>query len=149
MADEIVHTVSISLLEKFEFRATFDDVAGGAPLLLDEPPPLGQSRGPNAAMLLGLAVANCLAASLAYCLRKARASVADLTATATVRVGRSGGRFRVVGIDVSLAPVLRDQDQQRLARCEAIFEEFCIVTESVRKGIPVDVAVSVAAPALS
>jgi organic hydroperoxide reductase OsmC/OhrA len=146
MAAEIVHTVTVSLVEKFEFLAAFEGIAGGAPMLLDEPPPLGQARGPNAAALLAAAVANCLAASLAYCLRKARATVADLTATATVRVGREGGRFRVVGIDVGLTPVLSEADQGRFARCEAIFEDFCIVTESVRKGIPVNVNVSLAEP---
>jgi hypothetical protein len=47
-------------------------VIGAPPLRIDEPPPLGEERGPDAAALLGAAVGDCVAASLVFCLRKAR-----------------------------------------------------------------------------
>jgi hypothetical protein len=56
------------------------------------------------------------------------------------------GRFRISRIDVELMPEVADGDRARLVRCEQLFEDFCIVTESVRQGIPVNV--SVAEPAL-
>jgi hypothetical protein len=34
-----------------------------------------------------------------------------------------------------------DQTVERLAHCAAQFEDFCVVTDSVRKGIPVSVKV--------
>ena len=34
-----------------------------------------------------------------------------------------------------------DEDTPRLGRCENLFEDFCIVTQSVRRGIPVNVTV--------
>ena len=52
------------------------------------------------------------------------------------------GRFRVSGIDVDLSPKLTVGDAARLARCEALFEDFCVVTQSVREGIDVKVNVS-------
>lgn len=50
-------------------QADFDNPA--LPVLVtDEPPPLGGDAGPNPARLLGTAVANCLAASLLFSMRK-------------------------------------------------------------------------------
>jgi len=53
----------------YAFRVMFDDTAL-APLLADEPAPLDRDRGPNPPRLLLAAVANCLAASLLFALRK-------------------------------------------------------------------------------
>ena len=51
------------------------------------------------------------------------------------------GKLRITGIDVELAPDVADEDTPRLGRCENLFEDFCIVTQSVRRGIPVNVTV--------
>ena len=84
-----------------------------------------------------------LASSFAFCLRKVRLEIADLTVRVTTHVGRNEqGRFRVTGIDVTLAPEIHSQDRARIGRCEDLFENFCIVTESVRRGIPVNVTVT-------
>jgi organic hydroperoxide reductase OsmC/OhrA len=130
------------MVRGYEFVATFKDGEGLAPIVFDEPPPLGEGSAPNAAAVLGAAVGNCLAASFIYCLRKVRLEPEDLTANVVVRVSRNeSGRFRVSSIDVELAPELRASDQARLDRCERLFEDFCVVTESVRRGIPVNVKV--------
>jgi hypothetical protein len=93
--------------EGFEFKVRFDwpDVPE---LLLDEPEPLGRRAGPNAARLVAAAVANCLSASLVFCLR-----------TLAERFG-----------------AMPHQD-----RCLEQFEDFCVVTQSIRAGIPVSVSV--------
>jgi uncharacterized OsmC-like protein len=117
-------------------------VIAAPPLRLDEPRPLGEERGPNAAALLGAAVGDCLAASLVFCLRKARVSVDGLTARVATHVTRNEkGRFRIGGIDVELVPEVGEVDRDRLARCEELFEEFCVVTASVRQGIAVNVSI--------
>src|SRR5690606_40565463 len=51
------------------------------------------------------------------------------------------GRLRVSRIAVRLAPELDDADAARLTRCIGLFEDFCTVTQSVRQGIAIDVAV--------
>jgi organic hydroperoxide reductase OsmC/OhrA len=52
------------------------------------------------------------------------------------------GRWRVQNIGVKIkADPLNKEDQERMKRCLGIFEDFCIVTQSVRKGIDVQVAV--------
>lgn len=111
----------------YEFRVRFD-TPGAAELLLDEPPPLGGGHGPNAARLIAAAVANCLSASLVFCLRgKFKQNAGPVRAMATGRLEKNErGRYRIADIDVVLS------------LSEKIGE---LVTESVRRGIPVSVSV--------
>jgi organic hydroperoxide reductase OsmC/OhrA len=142
------YKVELRFVRGYEFVATFPEGDGLPPIVFDEPPPLGEGSGPNAAAVLAAAVGNCLAASFAFCLRKARVEPADLTAAVVARVARNEhGRFRISGIDVELAPEVLETDRPRLERCERLFEDFCIVTESVRRGIPVNV--KIVQPAIS
>jgi hypothetical protein len=68
--------------------------------------------------------------------------VDGLTANVTTHVAKNEkGRFRISGIDVELLPDMGEADSSRIARCEGLFEDFCIVTESVRQGIPVNVRI--------
>jgi organic hydroperoxide reductase OsmC/OhrA len=143
MVDTHDYHVELRFLRDYEFVATFTDVEGAPPIVFDEPPPLGDGLGPNAAAVLGAAIGNCLAASFAFCLRKVRLEPVDLTASVVAHVGRNEqGRLRVQGVDVELMPTLREDDRVRLERCERLFEDFCTVTESVRRGIPVHVTVT-------
>lgn len=139
---EITHHVTVRRAPEFEFVATFEDMPEKPSILFDEPAPLGENRAPNAAAVLGAAVGDCLAASLTFCLRKARLDPEHLTAHVATHVQRTDrGRFRIAGIDVELSPELAEGDGAALDRCERLFEDFCIVTESVRQGIPVNVSV--------
>jgi organic hydroperoxide reductase OsmC/OhrA len=142
MSDERVHKVRLSLEGHYRFTASFPEVTVAPNITLDEAPPLGEGHGPNPAALLGAAVGNCLASSLLFCLRKARGDAEALDVEVEVRVARNeAGRFRIAGISVQLDPSVSEEDQARLARCEPLFEDFCIVTESVRHGVPVEVRV--------
>ncbi len=144
MAEEIVHEVTLKLTRGYQYVLSFDRLPSVAPILLDEPPPLGESAGPNAVALLAGAIGNCLAASLLFCLRKSRVEVQNVDAHVVARIVRTeGGRLRVGGVEVRVEPRLHSADDKaRLDRCLALFQDFCVVTESVRKGIAVDVSVS-------
>jgi len=135
-------SVELEQQEGYEFRVRFDwpEVAE---LTLDEPEPLGERRGPNAARLVAAAVANCLSASLVFCLKtKFRQSPGPVRAMATGRLERNErGRYRIAGIDVVLSLSERFGDMPHQERCLEQFEDFCVVTESIRAGIPVTVNV--------
>jgi len=121
------------------FLADFEDDRM-APLALDEPEPLGQGSGPNASRLVAAATANCLAASLLFCLRKSRVDVRGLRAEVEARLTRNEkGRLRIGGLSVTLRPELGEGGS--LGRCPELFEDFCVVTQSLRQGIPVDVRI--------
>jgi uncharacterized OsmC-like protein len=142
MSDERTHHVTLNLAHDYEFVADFNDIPDAPSIFFDEPQPLGHNSAPNAAAVLGAAVGNCLSASLAFCLRKAHVPVEGLTARVTTRTARNErGRFRVTGIEVELVPEVAGTDSAGLRRCEQLFEDFCMVTESVRHGIPVSVSV--------
>lgn len=142
MSDTREHHVELRFVRGYEFVATFKDGEAMPALVFDEPPPLGDGTGPNAAAVLAAAVGNCLAASFTFCLRKVRLEPVDLTVNVIAHVDRNEqGRFRITGIDVQLNPQLLEGDRSRQERCERLFEDFCVVTESVRRGIPVNVKI--------
>lgn len=133
--------VHLELDQGYQIRADFG--SGIAPLVMDEPPPLGGGSGPAASALLGTAVADCLAASLLFCLQKAHVEVEGMSADAEVVLARNErGRLRVGSIRVQLDPALAPGGESRARRCLELFEDFCVVTESVREGIEVEVSVS-------
>jgi organic hydroperoxide reductase OsmC/OhrA len=142
-ADERLARAHLERTEGFRFSVSFPDLDRAAPLTMDEAPPLGDGEGPNPAALLASAVGGCLAASLVFCLRKVRVEPAGVTADATAHIVRNAtGRFRIGGIDVALSLSVPAGDQAGLDRCLPLFEDFCIVTESVRAGVPVRVHVT-------
>lgn len=134
-------SLRVEQVDGFEFRVRFDKEQF-APLLLDEPPPLGHDTAPNAARLLAAAIGNCLAASLVFCLKKADVAAPAVSADVDVELERNEARrLRVGKINVILHASL-PADDPSLASCLATFEDFCVVTQSVRQGI--DVVVQVA-----
>lgn len=139
--------LALTLESGYAFTVEFG-LEGVPDLTLDEPVPLGESRGPNAARLIAAAVGNCLAASLAFCLRRSRIQLKQLRATVEGDLVRNEqGRLRIGEIRVKLAPEVAPDDRDRMNRCLELYEDFCIVTESVRNGIAVTVEVE-AAPAV-
>jgi uncharacterized OsmC-like protein len=140
-------TVTLTLHQDYAFEADLG-LPGLIPLRVDESPPLGAGQGPSPVRLLAVAVGHCLGASALFCLRKARVDVRALGVTVDVRLARNErGRLRIGGIRVALAPRVAPADAGRMGRCLEIFEDFCVVTQSVRDGIDVKVEVAPAAVA--
>lgn len=126
----------------YRFRVTFDELPG-AELRMDEPKPLGGSEGPSAAMMLSAAVGHCLTSSLVFCMQKSRGELKDIETDVETELRRNErGRWRVGSIKVKLSPTYGDIDSEKLQRCRSLFEDFCIVTASVREGIDVEVEVA-------
>jgi len=125
----------------YRFRVRFDR-EGMPDLTTDESPPLGEGKGPNPSRLLATAVGTCLAASLLFCLGKARLSVDGLEAEVLTEFTRNeAGRLRIGGIKVRLLPKWTEETAAKAQRCLQIYEDFCVVTQAVRHGVPVEVQV--------
>jgi uncharacterized OsmC-like protein len=133
--------IDVTQVRDFEFTVRFDK-EGHAPLLLDEPPPLGQDGAPNAARILAAAIGNCLAASLVFCAKRKGTALTDVKAHVALDVVRNEQkRLRIGKVRVRIEAPLGAAAVQE---CLPLFEDFCTVTQSVRAGL--DVEVEVVAP---
>lgn len=135
-------TTTLEQVDNFTFTVTFDKQSMKS-ITMDEPAPMGTESGPSASRVLASAVGHCLSASLLFCLQKSRIPMKHVSTKVHTTLARNdAGRWRVQGIKVDIkAEPENEQDRERMKRCLEIFEDFCIVTQSVRKGIDVQVAV--------
>ncbi len=138
--------IQLDLIGDYAQRVDFG-VKGANTFVIDEPPPLGINSGPSPTRVLGAALASCLGASLLFCLKKSHVDVLGLHTIASVKLKRNEqGRLRVESIDVRLEPVVSLEQRPNIARCLEVFEDYCVVTASVRPGITVNVSVHPVAP---
>ncbi len=134
-------SVSLDTVQDYEFRVKFDK-SQLEEMLIDEPSPLGHDKGPDPARLLASAVGGCLSASFLFCAKKLRLDMEGLHTEITVTHTRNEkGRLRIGKIDVEIEPHIQEPDEQKLQRCVDLFEDFCVVTQSVRSGVDVSVKV--------
>jgi uncharacterized OsmC-like protein len=132
----------LRLRNGYQFNVIFD-VDYIPDLLLDETKPNGEGSGPNPPRLLAAAVGHCMSSSLIYCLKKARIPILDIETTVTTSLFRNEiGRLRIRSIDVQIILKVNKEDEPRLPRCLTLFEDYCTVTQSIRKGIEVNVHVN-------
>jgi organic hydroperoxide reductase OsmC/OhrA len=142
MSEEIgKFTIQLEQEEDYAFRVKFD--LNKAPdIMMDEPPPLGERNGPNASRMLAAAAANCLSASLMFCLAKEDVPARNVQTEVTCTMVRNEKkRIRVGRMDVRIKAGDELLKSKKLDRCMTLFEDFCVVTASIREGIPVGVEV--------
>lgn len=139
---EKILTVELERIQDYSFRVDF----GGdvyKELVTDEKAPLGSGAGPDPSMLLAAAMGNCLSSSLLFCLQKARAVVKGMKTTAKLKTTRNDkGRWRVSEVSVEISPDVDKEYVSQMQRCIGLFEDFCIVSQSVEQGIPLKIKVN-------
>jgi len=134
-------TLQIEQVDGFDFRVRFDKERY-ADLRMDEPAPLGHDASPNPARILAAAIGDCLSASLVFCLKRRGVVVDGLRSEVRVQLVRNENkRLRIGNVEVSIHPQSAIPDEA-LDACLKTFEDFCVVTQSVREGIEVKVNVS-------
>ncbi|WP_240125381.1 OsmC family protein [Thermomonas alba] len=125
----------------YAFRIRFEGTDLEA-LHTDEPPPLGGGAGPNPSHLLLAGVANCLSASLLFALRKFKNAPGPIRTEIVAHKARNeAGRWRIPRAEVTIRLADSAAKLEHFERVLAQFEQFCIVTQSVREGIDVEVRV--------
>lgn len=141
MSETQAFTLTLTQESDYVFRIEFDDTAIPA-LHTDESAPLGNDSGPNPSRMLVAAVANCLSASLLFSLRKYKNTPGTIVTRARATLERNEQkRLRVAHIDVVIELPEAAADYAQIERLLQQFENFCVVTESVRHGVAVDVSV--------
>lgn len=141
MAATETFSIVVEQEQDYVFRIRFEGTEI-PDLLSDEPAPLGGGSGPNPSRMLVAAVANCMGASLLFALRKYKNEPTSLRVQATAHMGRNeAGRMRVAKVDAQITLPEMAGSYQQIERILAQFEQFCVVTESVRSGVEVNVSV--------
>ena len=141
--DETPIVTTMELQDGYRFLVHFDQ-EGVPPLLMDESPPVGEGGGPSPSRILSAAIGNCLSASALFCLRKARIPVKGMRTSVETRLARTETkRLRIGGVTVRIEVEVAPEDRERMARCVSMYEDFCVVTQSVRNGVAVDVSLEV------
>jgi organic hydroperoxide reductase OsmC/OhrA len=142
MSEEGRFKIHLEQLENYQINVRFD-WKKVADILMDEPPPLGEASGPNASRMLAAAAGNCLSAALLYCLAKEAPPPHSLKTEATcILIRNDKKRLRIGGMEVKL--IISDElaSSPRFNRCKDLFEDFCVVSASIRQGIPIRVQVT-------
>lgn len=133
-------TVRLKQQADYQFAIYYNEEK--APIMGDEPPPLGKSEGATPSQLLIAAVANCLSDSLLFALRKFKQNPEPIETLATCEIGRNEqNRLRILAIRVEIHIGVPGDTLENLDRVLAQFQEFCTVSSSVSAGIPVNVFV--------
>jgi len=141
MSEEKTFRVEVEQEKDFVFKVDFG-LEGIEGLIMDEPEPVGGGTGPNAERLIAAAIGNCLSASLLFCLRKSKGEVSGMKADVEGVVARNEeGRWRIRELNVELTPETEGEGEKQLERCIGIFEQFCVASQSIRQGIPINVKV--------
>ena len=138
-----IETVTLTLTQEadYSFRVAFDQ-SSLPDLVTDEPPPLGQDNGPDPTRVLAASIGSCLGSSLLFALRKFKNTPGAIVIRMRVYPTRNEqGRLRIGNIIAEIQLAENAGDYKQIERILAQFKDFCVVTQSVRAGVPVEVTV--------
>ena len=134
---ESIGTIHLSFQAGLQFQVDFG-LGEGPGVTTDAAPPLGSGHGPDSERLLMAAVANCLSASLVFALRKFRNADTPISTRAQGWLERNDqGRLRMHSIAVDIHLGVPASSLRLVERAIDQFEDFCVVTQSVRAAFPV------------
>ena len=140
MSNEYKSEVGISLEEELIFKCDLGQIKMQN-LYIDERKIKTERIGPSPVKLLALSVLSCLAASFEFCLEKKNLTLSDLEGKAEITIARNKKKFwRVKRIDIEILPKIDNPEiRKRVDQCKQLFEQYCIISESLRKGIEINV----------
>lgn len=116
-------------------------------LAIDEPEEFhGDDRGPSSVEYLGVAIGGCLGTSFSYCLKRMEVPIKTMSIAIDVDLHHEeiddGNFLRITGITAEMNVTLKnDEDSELLDLCIESYKKYCVVTQSVIAGIPVDVQI--------
>lgn len=117
----------------------------------DEPEPMGTETAPSPVTYLFHSLVSCQLTALSKCLQKARIEEYQISAEASFRfreeegpeeMGQAAG-LRADHIDVDLTLNVPEDQESRAQRCLEVFDQGCLVGQSLRAGVDYATAGSV------
>jgi len=139
LSDEYKSEVSLRLEEEMIFKCDLGQI-NMKDLFIDEQHKKTQEKiGPNPSKLLALSVLGCMSSSFAFCLQKKDFSLSDFRGKAFITSKRNEkGLWRIKEIKLELQPEIDTlKMRERADQCKKFFEQFCIISESIKEGIEI------------
>ena len=127
---------------QLKFKAELDGLHRAE---IDELEPNGTDLAPNPADYLLLAVGGCLASAFMFSVSKFDLNLNKMHAKVRGKYTRVNERLRVERVDVVLEvdPETEKDLQEIKEWCIGVFRNFCVVSESIRKGLPIGVTMKI------
>lgn len=140
MSNELSVLVGIKLEEEMTYKCDLGQIRMGDLFIDETHKKYSDKIGPNPTGLLALSVLSCLAASFTFCLKKKKFTLTELKGMAEVVIKRNEkGFWRVKKIDINMTPKIDDPKMRKRAnQCKKFFEQYCIISESLRDGFEVN-----------
>jgi len=134
--------ISVRLSEKLHFIARtrqFNDIH------IDEPETFhGTDLGPSSVEYILIGIGGCLGSTLAFCLKKYDIEIKDLEINVNGTLSHNGPlkRLRLIKVDTDIFLSTKNTDKTKeIDECIMNFKEHCVVSNSIIKGLPIDVNV--------
>lgn len=141
MSNELKTKVRLKLEEQMLFKCDLGQSMNQNLYIDERNKKVTNKIGTFSTKLLALSVLGCFAASFEFYLQKKEFSLSDLDGKAEVTLARNDkGFWRVKKIDIEILPkVDNPKMHKRTDQCKKLFEQYCIISESLRKGFEVNV----------
>ncbi|MBD3195263.1 MAG: hypothetical protein GF317_09420 [Candidatus Lokiarchaeota archaeon] len=131
--------VNVKLVENLHFVGSARHFTN---IHIDEPGSFkGSDKGPSSVEYLLMGIGGCLGSSLSFCLQKKSVKVDEMIINLDGKLKHTGPkmRLRLVKVDCNIFLSVKEGNQEDTEICEEQFREFCVITESIMKGIPITV----------
>ncbi|NVM02590.1 MAG: OsmC family protein [Candidatus Helarchaeota archaeon] len=118
-------------------------------LVVDEPQQFhGDDRGPSSLEYLCVGIGGCMGTSLVYCLKRFKATFSELQVDAAAEIHHVPPnrmlRVTALHVDFHITPDPATQDNiDNINECYEHFAKYCVVTQSVKQGIPFDIKLKI------
>ena len=140
ISHEYKSQVGIKLEEEMIFKCDLGEIQMSDLFIDEQHKKTIDKIGPNPSKLLALSVLGCLAASFTFCLQKRGFSLSDIDGRAIITSRRNEkGFWRLKNLEIILKPKIDNPEMRRRAdQCKKFFERFCVISESIRDGIEIN-----------
>jgi putative redox protein len=135
--------VSIKYSENLHFTASarhFDNIQ------LDEPESFhGTDIGPSPVEYYLIGIGGCLGSTFTYCLQKQKVEIDSLEVVVDGQLKHASPNMslQLINIEVELLITVKDgQPSDKIEQCVKTFQDYCVVSNSITQGVPLDVKIS-------
>ncbi|MBN1803292.1 MAG: OsmC family protein [Candidatus Lokiarchaeota archaeon] len=112
---------------------------------IDEPESFhGTGLGPSPVEYTLIGIGGCLGSTFSYCLSKKGIEISDLKVIVDGKMKHEepDGRLRLIKIEAELQLTTKNNENiKHIDECSNTFLEYCIVSNSIARGVPIDVNV--------